>query len=188
MSVQSQQNKSVRNIAIIAHVDHGKTTLVDRLLQQSGTLGERAAAPERVMDSNELERERGIRITSYNVCYTKLLRGSGIGDPEVDEVGNGHLLECVLVGACGANGGGLFLAIMACDRILELLDQQRDALSTAAPVAHRVGNLHALRAAASSSRPPGSAPRPSWRGGTFLRRGRRCGSAGTSGGRDRRPP
>ena len=54
----------LRNIAIIAHVDHGKTTLVDQLLKQSGTLGPRAAVPERVMDSNELERERGITIAS----------------------------------------------------------------------------------------------------------------------------
>jgi GTP-binding protein len=61
---------NLRNIAIIAHVDHGKTTLVDRLLQQSGTLGERAAAPERVMDSNELERERGITILSKNTALT----------------------------------------------------------------------------------------------------------------------
>ena len=58
--------KRIRNIAIIAHVDHGKTTLVDQLLQQSGTLGERAAAPERVMDSNDLERERGITILAKN--------------------------------------------------------------------------------------------------------------------------
>ncbi len=58
----------LRNIAIIAHVDHGKTTLVDKLLQQSGTLGERAAAPERVMDSNELEKERGITILSKNTA------------------------------------------------------------------------------------------------------------------------
>jgi len=60
--------KQLRNIAIIAHVDHGKTTLVDRLLQQSGTLGERAANPERVMDSNELEKERGITILSKNTA------------------------------------------------------------------------------------------------------------------------
>ncbi len=58
----------LRNIAIIAHVDHGKTTLVDQLLRQSGTLGERAAAPERVMDSNDLERERGITILSKNTA------------------------------------------------------------------------------------------------------------------------
>ena len=58
----------LRNIAIVAHVDHGKTTLVDRLLQQSGTLGERAAAPERIMDSNDLERERGITILAKNTA------------------------------------------------------------------------------------------------------------------------
>jgi len=58
----------LRNIAIIAHVDHGKTTLVDKLLSQSGTLGERAAAPERVMDSNALERERGITILAKNTA------------------------------------------------------------------------------------------------------------------------
>jgi GTP-binding protein len=58
----------LRNIAIIAHVDHGKTTLVDRLLQQSGTLGPRAAVPERIMDSNDLERERGITILAKNTA------------------------------------------------------------------------------------------------------------------------
>ncbi|MEZ5541845.1 MAG: translational GTPase TypA [Pseudomonadota bacterium] len=58
----------LRNIAIIAHVDHGKTTLVDQLLSQSGTLGDRAAVPERVMDSNALEKERGITILSKNTA------------------------------------------------------------------------------------------------------------------------
>jgi GTP-binding protein len=58
--------ESIRNIAIVAHVDHGKTTLVDRLLQQSGALGERGPVADRLMDSNDLERERGITILAKN--------------------------------------------------------------------------------------------------------------------------
>ncbi|MBP6341616.1 MAG: translational GTPase TypA [Moraxella sp.] len=64
----SDSIKNLRNIAIIAHVDHGKTTLVDKLLQQSGTFGERAAEVERVMDSNALEQERGITILAKNTA------------------------------------------------------------------------------------------------------------------------
>ena len=66
MSNQSIDN--LRNIAIIAHVDHGKTTLVDKLLQQSGTLEGRGEAEERVMDSNDIEKERGITILAKNTA------------------------------------------------------------------------------------------------------------------------
>jgi len=60
--------EKLRNIAIIAHVDHGKTTLVDKLLQQSGTLDSRGGSEERVMDSNDLEKERGITILAKNTA------------------------------------------------------------------------------------------------------------------------
>ena len=64
----NQKREDVRNIAIIAHVDHGKTTLVDELLKQSGTFRANQAVAERVMDSNDIERERGITILSKNTA------------------------------------------------------------------------------------------------------------------------
>ena len=69
-SMSTPQLDKLRNIAIIAHVDHGKTTLVDKLLQQSGTLESRGEAEERVMDSNDIEKERGITILAKNTAIT----------------------------------------------------------------------------------------------------------------------
>ncbi len=78
--------KNLRNIAIIAHVDHGKTTLVDCLLQQSGTLGRRDTGKERIMDSNDQERERGITILAkstaikWNECHINIVDTPGHAD------------------------------------------------------------------------------------------------------------
>ncbi|MUK29407.1 translational GTPase TypA [Aliivibrio fischeri] len=66
--MSTPQIDKLRNIAIIAHVDHGKTTLVDKLLQQSGTLESRGETEERVMDSNDIEKERGITILAKNTA------------------------------------------------------------------------------------------------------------------------
>ena len=65
-----QKREDIRNIAIIAHVDHGKTTLVDELLKQSGVFRENQDVAERVMDSGDIERERGITILSKNTAVT----------------------------------------------------------------------------------------------------------------------
>ena len=71
----------IRNVAIIAHVDHGKTTLVDELLKQSGVFRDNQEAVERVMDSNDIERERGITILSKNTAVTYGLSLIHISEP-----------------------------------------------------------------------------------------------------------
>ena len=80
--------KEVRNLAIIAHVDHGKTTLLDGLLRQTGALPPRQAEVERVMDSEDLERERGITILAKNTAIE--FEGEAMpANAHVDYSGNG---------------------------------------------------------------------------------------------------
>ena len=62
------KRENIRNVAIIAHVDHGKTTLVNQLLEESDTLDERTQLQDRAMDSNAIERERGITILAKNTA------------------------------------------------------------------------------------------------------------------------
>lgn len=73
----------IRNVAIIAHVDHGKTTLVDELLKQSGVFRENQEVAERVMDSNDIERERGITILSKNTAVTYKIQRSTLSTHQV---------------------------------------------------------------------------------------------------------
>src|SRR5580658_7232989 len=97
---------AIRNIAIIAHVDHGKTTLVDAMLHQSGIFRENQDVPRRVMDSNELERERGITILAKNTALT--FRGTKINI--VDTPGHSDF------------GGEVERALRMVDGVLVLVD------------------------------------------------------------------
>ncbi len=107
LSNQQDINK-LRNIAIIAHVDHGKTTLVDELLKQSGTLGERFGEVERVMDSSDLEKERGITILSKNTS----IRWNGFRINIVDTPGHADF------------GGEVERVLSMVDSVLLLVDAQ----------------------------------------------------------------
>jgi len=99
-------SEEIRNIAIIAHVDHGKTTLVDKLLQQSGTLETRGEFEERVMDSNDLEKERGITILSKNTA----IRWKGLRINIVDTPGHADF------------GGEVERVLQMVDSVLLLVD------------------------------------------------------------------
>ena len=66
----TKRNNSLRNIAIVAHVDHGKTTLVDAMLRQTGSFASHGTVDERVMDSGDLEKDKGITILAKNTAVT----------------------------------------------------------------------------------------------------------------------
>lgn len=104
----SNDIKNLRNIAIIAHVDHGKTTLVDKLLQQSGTLESRGAAEERVMDSNDIEKERGITILAKNTAINW----------------NGYRINIVDTPGHADFGGEVERVMSMADSVLLLVDAQ----------------------------------------------------------------
>src|SRR5574337_1128923 len=121
-------NPHVRNIAIIAHVDHGKTTLVDAMLRQSGIFRANQEVAERVMDSNDLERERGITILAKNTALT--YRGVKINI--VDTPGHSDF------------GGEVERALRMVDGVLLLVDavdgpmpQTKFVLSKALALGHR---------------------------------------------------
>ena len=87
------KREDIRNIAIIAHVDHGKTTLVDELLKQSGVFRANQEVEERVMYSNDIERERGITILSKNTAVFIKIRRSISSTPQDMQISVARLSE-----------------------------------------------------------------------------------------------
>ena len=123
------QNEKLRNVAIIAHVDHGKTTLVDELLKQSGVYRENQAVVDRVMDSNDLERERGITILAKNTA----VEYNGVKINIVDTPGHadfGGEVERILKMVNGV--------ILLVDAAEGPMPQTRFVLSKALELGHRV--------------------------------------------------
>ena len=123
------RNEKLRNVAIIAHVDHGKTTLVDQLLKQSGVYRENQAVVERVMDSNDLERERGITILAKNTA----VEYNGVKINIVDTPGHadfGGEVERILKMVNGV--------ILLVDAAEGPMPQTRFVLSKALELGHRV--------------------------------------------------
>lgn len=102
----SQSYEKLKNIAVVAHVDHGKTTMVDEVLKQSGTFGEREQVAERVMDSGDIERERGITITAKNCAF----RWKGVKINLLDTPGHADF------------GGEVERSLMMVDGVLLLVD------------------------------------------------------------------
>ncbi|MCJ7733899.1 MAG: translational GTPase TypA, partial [Anaerolineales bacterium] len=134
-NIMETKRTDIRNIAIIAHVDHGKTTLVDGLLQQSHVFHEKKIVQDRVMDSNELEQERGITILSKNTAIE-------ITDPE-----SGQLIKINIVDTPGHSdfGGEVERVLNMVDGVLLLVDaaegprpQTRFVLQKALELDHKV--------------------------------------------------
>ena len=102
-----ESSTAIRNVAIIAHVDHGKTTLVDKMLASTGALSSRSEVVDRVLDSNDQERERGITILAKNtarmviktVCRQAIKANDLLAGPELEKLLE-DLRECVMPYTC----------------------------------------------------------------------------------------
>ena len=138
-------SQPIRNIAIIAHVDHGKTTLVDELLKQSGTLGERYGEVERVMDSNDQEKERGITILSKNTAIEW----------------NGYRINIVDTPGHSDFGGEVERVLSMVDSVLLLVDAQEGPMPQTRFVTQKAFS-HGLRPIVVVNKIDKPSARPDW--------------------------